>query len=181
MGMPAVYYTADMVRAIPEDRNKYELVYGELLVTPSPRVWHEVVQLRLWAALNSYVERECIGQAFCAHGDISWDEDVLVSPDVFIVPLEEARTLDWRQMQHLLLIAEVLSPSSARYDRFTKRRRYQEAGVPLYWIIDADERQVEVWMPADTFPVFEREQLVWQPAGARAPLTMRLADLFRPV
>ena len=40
MGMAApIYYTADMVRALPEDRNRYEVVYGELVVTPAPRPW----------------------------------------------------------------------------------------------------------------------------------------------
>src|SRR6187551_858370 len=108
MGMPAVYYTADMVRALPDDGNKYELVYGELLVTPAPRAWHEVVQRRLQTALDHYLERERIGQLFGPLADISWDEDVLVSPDVFVVPLEEARTLDWSKMRHLLLVAEIL-------------------------------------------------------------------------
>ncbi len=53
MGMAApTYWTADMVRALPEDGNRYEVVYGELLVTPSPRMWHEVLIHRLFGALH---------------------------------------------------------------------------------------------------------------------------------
>ncbi len=182
MGMPTpLYYTAEMVRAFPDDGNKYELVYGELLVSPAPRPWHEIVQQRLHHALIEYVERHQVGYVFGSRADISWDEAVLVSPDVFVVPLDEARTLDWAHMQHLLLIAEILSPGTARFDRFAKRHRYQEAQVPLYWIVDADEHQVEVWTPTDTFPRFERERLVWQPAGASAAFTLELSELFRPV
>lgn len=89
MGMTApTYYTADMVRALPEDGNRYEVVYGELLVTPSPRPWHEIVQLRLLLALGTYLTRHPIGQVLGSRGDISWGPDVLVSPDVFVVPLE---------------------------------------------------------------------------------------------
>jgi Uma2 family endonuclease len=66
-------------------------------------------------------------------------------------------------------------------DRFTKRRRYQEAGVPLYWIIDGDERQVEVWTPGDVFPRIERDRLVWQPEGANASFTLPLQELFRAI
>ncbi|MBK7925483.1 MAG: Uma2 family endonuclease [Gemmatimonadetes bacterium] len=55
-------------------------------------------------------------------------------------------------MQHLLLVIEVLSPSTARADRFTKRRRYQEARVPLYWIVDPERAQVEVWTPDAVLP-----------------------------
>jgi Uma2 family endonuclease len=66
-------------------------------------------------------------------------------------------------------------------NRFIKHRRYQEAGIPLYWIVDADERQVEIWTPDDSFPRFEREQVVWHPSGAAEPFSLSLAELFRPV
>jgi Uma2 family endonuclease len=182
MGMAApIYYTADMVRALPEDGNRYEVVYGELLVTPAPRPWHEIVQRRILVAIATYLRRFPVGEVLGSRADISWGQDVLVSPDVFVVTLEQARTLDWSKMRDLLLVAEVLGPSSAKHDRFIKRRRYQEAGIPLYWIVDADERQVEIWTPADSFPRFEREQVVWQPSDAAEPFSLPLAELFRPI
>jgi Uma2 family endonuclease len=175
------YWTAEMVRALPEDGNRYEVVYGELLVTPAPRPWHEVIQTRLILALGRYLEREPVGVVLGSRADISWTPDTLVQPDIFVVPLGEARTLDWTQYRSLTLVAEVLSPSSLRADRFIKRRRYQEAGVPLYWIVDGDARQVEVWTPDARFPTLERERLVWEPAGARQPLVLELEELFRPI
>jgi Uma2 family endonuclease len=182
MGMAApIYYTADMVRALPQDGNRYEVVYGELLVTPAPRMWHEIVQRRLMFALEAYLRRHPVGEVLGPLGDISWGPDVLLSPDVFVIPVDQARTMDWSRVRDLLLVAEVLSPSSARHDRFIKRRRYQEAGVPLYWIVDGDARRVEVWTPADSFPAFEQERLVWQPAGAAEPFTVELSDLFRSI
>jgi Uma2 family endonuclease len=182
MAMAApIYYTADMVRALPEDGNRYEVVYGELLVTPAPRPWHELIQRRLVTALDVYLGQHPVAEVLGSRSDLSWGPDVLVSPDLFVVPLEQARTLDWSRMKDLLLVAEVLSPSSARYDRFVKRRRYQEAGVPLYWIVDGDERRVEIWTPSDSFPVFEEERLRWQPAGVETPFTLALAELFRPI
>jgi Uma2 family endonuclease len=84
-------------------------------------------------------------------------------------------------MRQLLLVAEVLSPSTARADRFVKRRRYQDAGVALLWILDAEGRQVEVWTPEAEFPYYERERLVWHPAGAGEPFTLVLQELFRPI
>ena len=130
MGMVApVYYSVDMVRALPDDGNRYEVVHGELLVTPAPLPWHEVLVFRLQRALSEYLQHEPVGHAFGSRADISWGRYVGVEPDVFVVPLEEARTLQWSKMQHLLLVAEVLSPSSARADRFTKRRRSEERRV----------------------------------------------------
>lgn len=183
MGMVApVYYSADMVRALPDDGNRYEVVHGELLMTPAPRVWHQEVVGRLWLALRAYVSARATHlHVFAAPADISWSDDTLVQPDVFVVPLEQARTLDWSQMHELLLVAEVLSPASARGDRFTKRRLYQERRVAQYWLVDGDERLVEVWTPDAQRPVIEREQLVWRPAAATSPFTLLLEDLFRPL
>jgi Uma2 family endonuclease len=104
-----------------------------------------------------------------------------VHPDIFVVPHDEVRTLTWSRMRTLLLVAEVLSPSSARGDRFLKRLRYREAGVPLYWVVDGDERMVEVWTPADDFPAVERDRLVWHPSGGAEQFVLSLAELFRPV
>ena len=182
MSMAApIYYTADQVRALPEDGNRYEVVHGELLVTPAPRALHQELVRRLLVALSRYLDAEPVGHVLPAPADISWGPDTLVQPDVFVVPLDQARTLDWARMRDLLLVAEVLSPSSARADRFTKRIELQRRGVPVYWIIESDERRVEVWAPDNTAPRFERERLVWHPAGAGRPFELDLQGLFRPV
>jgi Uma2 family endonuclease len=182
MGMAApTYYTADMVRAMPDDGNRYEVVYGELLVTPAPRPWHQVVVHRLSVALEFYLRNQPVGVVLSSPADISWGPDVLVQPDVFMVPTDEARTLTWSRMRTLLLVAEVLSPSSMKGDRVLKRLRYREAGVPLYWVVDGDERSIEVWTPRDDFPAVERERLVWRPSGADGPFTLTLEELFRPI
>ncbi len=179
--VPNPYFTADMVRSMPDDGNRYEVVYGELLVTPAPRLWHQQLVKRLLWELETYLRVQPVGVVLASPADISWGPDVLVQPDVFVVPHEEARTGDWVQVRTLLLVAEVLSPSNPRHDRFTKRHRYQEAGVPLYWIVDGEARQVEVWTPADIFPQTERDRLVWLPDGARTAFTLEMEELFRPI
>jgi Uma2 family endonuclease len=182
MGMPdPVYYTADMVRdLIVESRPwpRYEVVHGELLVSPAPRGWHQEVVRRLLVRLSAYLERERAGHVLMAPADISWGPDTLVQPDVFVFPLEEVRNFDWRDMTTMLLAAEVLSPSSLRADRFTKRRLYQEVGVPVYWVVDADHGLVDVWGPDSLFPVTERERIRWTPAGASVPFELSLAELL---
>jgi Uma2 family endonuclease len=183
MGMAApIYYTADMVRALPDDGNRYEVVRGELLVTPAPRLWHQEIVLRLAEALREYLRHERVSHVLFSPADISWRSvDTLVQPDIFAVPLEQARTLDWTEITDLLLAVEVLSPSTRRADRFTKRAEYQRRGVPVYWIVDPDEQQVEVWTPADMFPQFERERLRWRPAGAETEFELELSRLFEPL
>ncbi len=176
-----LYYTADMVLALPDDGNRYETVHGELLVTPAPRLWHQAIAQRLQLALGNYLERNASGQLFASPADISWGPDILVQPDLFVVPIEEARTLEWPQIKTLLLAVEVLSPGTSRHDRFTKRRLYQEVGIPLYWIVEPDEHYVEIWTPEMTFPEIEREQITWTPEGASEAFSLELTELFKEI
>src|SRR5205807_7658099 len=93
---------------------------------------------------------------------------------------DEVRTGDWARVKTLLLAVEILSASSRRADRFTKRRIYQEAGVACYWVVDLDEKAIEAWTPDATFPAVEREQVVWRPAGATDALVIPIAEILPP-
>jgi Uma2 family endonuclease len=140
------------------------------------------VLVRLLEALRSYVRVAAPAfHVFASAADISWSDDMLVQPDVFVVPVVEARTLDWARIKDLQLVIEVLSPTSTRADRFTKRRLYQERRVPRYWAVDAQEQLVEVWTPQAQFPQVERQRIIWSPRGASRPFTLELAELFQPI
>jgi len=168
------------VRALPDDGNRYETVHGELRVTPASRGEHQYVITRLIVNLDKYLSRYAFGQVLLSPADISWARDVLVQPDVFVAAIDEARTFDWKRMRTLLLTVEVLGQTTAPYDRFTKRRVYQEFGVSSYWIVDIEARAVEIWTPDAIAPAIEREQIVWHPHGAAEPLVIRLEDLLPP-
>ncbi len=179
MGMAApVYYTADMVRALPDDGNRYETVHGELLVTPAPRAWHQEVLARLQYTLRGYLIGHPVGHLFASPADISWSDHILVQPDLFVVDRGEARTMDWQRMKTLHFVIEVLSPSTSRYDRFTKRRLYRDVNIPAYWIVDGDKHHVEVWTPEAESPLVEMERVTWSPPGSVEPFTVDLAELF---
>jgi hypothetical protein len=61
MGMAApIFYTAEMVRALPEDGNRYETVRGELLVTPAPRIWPPRLPRPSWG-----LKRVCLVASSC--------------------------------------------------------------------------------------------------------------------
>ena len=182
------YHTAEMVRALnaaePLAWPRYECVYGELIVSPSPGNWHQWIAQQLFLRLHAYVEASRLAATpYMAPADISWGRsDVTVQPDVFVTPREMSRAAfradAWTPIRHLLLVAEVVSPSSGWADRFRKRRLYQERGVPLYWIIVPETRTAEIWTPDAEFPLIERERLVWHPEGADEPLEIRLEPLF---
>jgi Uma2 family endonuclease len=84
----------------------------------------------------------------------------------------------WSEVTSLLLAVEILSPSTARYDRIVKRRRYQRAGIPEYWIVDPDSRVIERWRPNDERPEVASEVLEWRPVAEAPPLLLDLPALF---
>ncbi|HEX5435939.1 MAG TPA: Uma2 family endonuclease [Gemmatimonadaceae bacterium] len=178
-------FTAEMVRHLNDLHDwgwpRYEVVDGELLVTPAPRKLHQLVVNELHLALGNYLKREPIGRAFASPADLSWGHRKLVQPDVFVVPLDEVRKPEWTAVRHLLLAVEVLSPSNARGDRIVKRKLYQHEGVPAYWMVDADAKVVEIWTPEAKAARVERGTLLWHPAGASTPFTLALAELFQPI
>jgi Uma2 family endonuclease len=181
MGMPdlARHYTVDEVFAFPDDGNRYELVDGELLVTPSPAQPHQLLLGELYPCLWAYLKPHAhIARVFFAPADIIWGPREYVQPDLFVVPAEEV-TGDWRDCQTLLLAVEVVSPSSVRADRVTKRRLYQRRGVRAYWVVDPDARLVEVWHPHDDRPEIVTEELRWRVAPDGEPLVIDLTELFR--
>lgn len=182
MGMPAplpTYYSLSEVLALPDTGERYELVYGELLVSPSPTWRHQRVAGRLFRILAEYCERTGAGSAFYSPADLSWGrDDVLTQPDVFVVAPEDAGLGNWSAVRHVALAAEVASPSTIRNDRFGKRKVYQDMRVGLYWVIDPDARTVDVWTPDAHFPAIERERLTWHPVQATFPLVIDLGELF---
>ncbi len=128
--------------AAPDDGNRYELVQGDLFVTPSPSPAHQRVSRRLQRQLEDFFHDRSIGEVFNAPIDlILTNQDVLV-PDLLVVT----------QPQHItnrgiegppLVVVEILSPSTQRQDRGTKARRYAELGVEHYWIVDPVEKRFE--------------------------------------
>jgi Uma2 family endonuclease len=182
MGMPAsvqTYFTVDEVLAFPEDGNKYELIYGELVVSSAPRWWHQRVVMRLTALLLDYCRDHPVGDVYNVACDLTWGRrDILTQPDVFVVAPGDAGLARWSEVRDVRLIAEVLSPAAERHDRFGKRLVYRDQHVETYWIIDADDCSVEIWTPDAQFPLLERDRLTWHPNGALAPLIIELATLF---
>ena len=179
MAMPELLgYTVDEVLAFPPDGNRYELVDGELLVTPSPAQKHEIVRARLAQQLLSYVApHNDIAWAFVAPADIIWSKSDYVQPDLLVVPANEV-TGNWRDCQHLLLAIEVISPSSARGDRFKKRRLYQRRGVATYWVVDPDAELIEVWHPEDVRPEIVVDAVQWNLTAEGPDLTIDVSKLF---
>ena len=181
MGMPqaAEVWTAERIRALPDDGLRHEVVDGEHLVTPAPRLVHERAVELLRDALRPFVRAHALGECFASPADIEFDPLTMTQPDVFVTARRKAKA--WSEILPLLLAVEVLSPSTARADRIVKRRRFQRAKVPEYWVVDLDARLVERWRPGDRSPEVLSERLEWRPEAGLTPLPFDLPVFFREV
>lgn len=180
MVMPATSWTREMVLALPDDGNRYELFDGELLVTPAPTGLHQWAISLLWETLLPFVRLHRLGMVLTSPADLHLDGKQLSQPDIFVVPsLPPDRA--WARFPNPILVVEILSPSTTRFDRTVKRRRFQRSGIPEYWIVDLDRRVIERWRPGDQDAAVLETTLTWQPDGAAQALTIDLSRYFAEV
>ena len=134
--------------ACPEDNNRYELIEGELFVSRAPGIPHQLVIQNLQIAFAKYLEANPIGVIVPGTGAIFSDYDAVI-PDLAFVRNER-----WDQVVTgekftgaLDLVIEVTSPGAEnrRRDLLVKRQLYGKYGVAEYWVVDSENRQIEVY------------------------------------
>jgi len=166
MAMPArsaKRWTANEARRLNEATAlpwpRYEVIDGELLVSPAPRLLHQRAVGELLVMLRHLIERPGI-EVLPGPADIELEPDSTLSPDLFVVAgVEGRRVRHWTEVTSLLLVVEVLSPSTARSDRVKKRDYFLRNDVGEYWIVDLDARVVERWRHGDTRPDIVSDEL----------------------
>ena len=186
MSMPALRtypWTLEEVERLIEEREgytpRYELVDGELLVSPSPSRRHQRIVGSLFVLLVAYVKRHRLGEVSMGPGAVRLGPSGYFEPDLFVIPaVNGKRPRADVPVTQLLLAVEVLSPGSIRHDRITKRKYFQRHGVPDYWVVDGDAETFEVWRPDEPRPAIQDEQLSWHPAGASEPFLLDVREFF---
>ena len=178
----ARYWVVADLDDLPNDGNRYEVIDGELLVTPAPTMDHQEALMQLLLRLRPYTQAQKIGNVVFAPADVTFSPKRGVQPDLFVVPLHRGRRpRSFPEVGHLLVAVEVLSPSTARSDRVKKRRVYREEGVEEYWIIDLDARTIERSTPQDDRVEVIDDSLTWKPAGATEAFVLDLDEYFKAV
>ncbi|MBZ5562679.1 MAG: Uma2 family endonuclease [Acidobacteriia bacterium] len=138
--------TYDDYCLLPDDGKRYEIIDGELFVTPSPRRSHQKVVTRLTSYLNEFAERSGCGEVYVAPFDVVFSMFDVVEPDILYVSKEHASVLTEKNVQGAPdLVVEVLSETTSGRDRSIKRKLYARYGVQEYWLIDPDMLTAEVY------------------------------------
>jgi Uma2 family endonuclease len=169
-------WTLDALDRLPDDGNRYELLDGELLVTPAPSPAHEFLANELRALLEPYVRRHGLGRVFVPRAVVRASGSEL-EPDLMVRSVPAVRPDSWEQMPVPLLVAEILSPTTRRRDVVDKRAFYRRCGVSTYWCVDGDARTIRV-MRGGAHDLVTASTLTWHPSSASEPLTIDVAQYF---
>lgn len=189
MSMPALrphVWSIDEVERLVDERRgltpRYELVEGELLVTPAPSDRHQRIVAELFVLIREYVNRHGIGEARLGPARARVTADSRFEPDLFVVGGSGGRRPAADDAPApVLLVVEVLSAGSGRHDRITKRRFFQRHNVPEYWVVDADAQAFEIWHPDDDRAALIDDRVVWLSLGASIPFELDVAAFFEGV
>mgnify|MGYP001241772288 FL=1 len=180
MALTVPRYTVADLERFPDDGQRYELLDGVLLVTPSPGADHQVVATRLASAILGGLG-SVPDIPVTAPGVVIHEDGTQLEPDVLVYRKPGPIGRDWRGPRELWLAIEVLSPGSRIYDRDFKRDAYLTLGVQEVWLVDLQERAVYVSRrdsPRDQRAV---GRLPYAAPRAAEPIELDLSLIFRDV
>jgi Uma2 family endonuclease len=164
---PRARFLAEDIWESPDDGKRYEVIDGELYVTPPPVREHQHASSELHYRIRHYLEEHPIGVVYAAPFGVVLDELNGLQPDLVYISNERRAILTAQGVSGVPdLVVEILSPSTRVRDRGIKLRRYQAAGVPHYWILDPRARTLEVRELGDD--------------GYGEPGVYRVGDVFHP-
>jgi Uma2 family endonuclease len=143
---------------LPRDGKRYEIIAGELFVTPSPMRQHQNVLANLLFYLTEFVKKHDLGEVCPAPLDVVFSQYDVVEPDMLYVSKARASVMTEKNIQGAPdLVVEVLSESTAQIDRTTKLKLYARYGVAEYWVIDPVACGAEIYrLLPDGFELADR-------------------------
>lgn len=168
-------WTLEQLHRLPDDGNRYELVHGELFVTPSPSVGHEELVAVLANVLHPYVSQWRLGRIYTRRAVVQ-TYDAQVEPDLMV--RQTTVTEDWSALPLPVFVAEVASRSTRRRDLGQKRQHYLDLPIPDYWIVDRRDRTIRVVRPGHA-DIVASDEVAWHPRGAAEPLVVDVRSYFR--
>ncbi len=141
------HWTYDDYARLPDDGNRYEVIRGNLYVTPAPIFDHQYIAGRLFRFLGNFGEETGLGLPLYAPFDVLLPDGIAtpVQPDiVFFLTGNQPRRGDKNFQGVPDLVVEVESPSTRKRDQTVKLDAYRDAGVPEYWRAEPRSHRVRV-------------------------------------
>ena len=169
-------WTLEELHGLPDDGNKYELIDGELYVTPPPNPEHETILARLSRILESYVARQGLGFVYHPRSvfRVGGSE---VEPDLMVRQPPPRERTRWEDMPLPILVVQKFSPYTRRRDAGVKYDFYTKHGVAEYWMIDPERRTITVARMGEEDRIVA-DAFDWHPGGASELLRIECHEVF---
>jgi Uma2 family endonuclease len=137
--------TYDDLQSLPDDGNRYELIFGEIVMSPSPRARHQQTIADLAFAMREFARAHRLGDVYFAPFDVRFSNLSVVQPDIFFLSVSHIRRLTQLYVDGAPdLVVEVLSPSNRAVDLIKKAALYLNYAVPEYWVVDPESETITV-------------------------------------
>lgn len=138
-------FTHKDYRTLPENGKRYQVVEGELIMSPSPKKKHQQSLIMLVRKLAEYVEQRRLGSVFCAPFDVVLSDCDIVQPDILFVSDKRRDIITEDNVKGAPdLVVEILSESTRKLDKGAKRKLYEKHGVKEYWMVSPEGETIEV-------------------------------------
>jgi Uma2 family endonuclease len=139
--------TYEDYEAFPDDGNRYEIIDGEVCVSPPPITAHQWASAELTWLLGSHIRQRGLGRLFYAPFAVMLSPHDVFEPDIVFISEDRMALLGEKGLRGAPdLCIEIASPSTRIYDRTVKYERYARFGVDEYWIVDPDTKAVEIFV-----------------------------------
>lgn len=139
-------YTLEDYYEIPDER-RVELIDGVIYDMAAPTFTHQLLNGKIYNRLDTFVSKKkgkCVPAMSPIDVQLDCDDKTMVQPDVIVI-CDRNKIINRCLYGAPDFVVEVLSPSSAKRDTAIKLRKYKEAGVREYWMIDPDKKKVIVY------------------------------------
>ena len=142
--------TAAEFFGLPEGPPFFQLIDGDLYMSPSPRRYHQKLALRLGHILQTYLDAHPIGELYLAPSDVIFTADTILNPDLYYVSAARAGILTDQGADGAPdLVIEILAPSTARLDLGLKREIYAASGVQEMWAVSPSTGTIDIYRFAE--------------------------------
>ncbi len=133
---------------LPDNGMRYEVIGGNLYMSPAPRPKHQMIIGELFAAFRAFIKENKLGEMFVSPIDVILaDLATPVQPDILFIPTKDLDIVGEVNIKGVPeLIVEIISPGNSAHDRHTKFKLYAQASVPEYWIVDGDAQTIDVFV-----------------------------------
>ena len=140
-----IRFTYEDYLHLPDDGKRYQIIRGEVYMSPAPIPYHQRILFRLAQLMKNFVEEKGLGEVFLSPCDVIFSDENVVQPDIFFISKEQSHIIAQKNIQGAPdLAVEIVSPHSLKIDKLLKRNLYAKYGVQEYWIVDGEKREAEV-------------------------------------